>query len=194
MSGLPESAHGRDRPLLLGAPPALAGAGLGALIVLVLIADALDRLLQPSFPLGPIAVAIPGAVVQLGLVWAVFKVLLWLQDRRVLPAQVLHFHLAVGFLALYGMTVLGAHAQRVAASAAITWTALLAWAVAATALLVSSRRIRSTVARDTFRGSSSSASLEARVSASISSTSWTTAGAASVAWTSWAAPTLRSGR
>ena len=119
------------------------GRTLGALIVVVLFAGALDRLLQPSFPLGLIAVIIPGAIVQLGLVWGAFKLLLWLQDRRILPAQVLHFHLAVGFLTLLMGWTLRPHAQRIGASAAVPWMALLAWAVAAVALHVALRCIRS---------------------------------------------------
>ena len=170
------------------------GRGLGALIVLALSADLLDRLIRPSFPLGPIAVAIPGAVVQLGLVWGVFKLLLWLQDRRVLAAQVLHFHLAAGFLTLYGMSVLGAHAQRIAASPAIAWMAILAWGVAGAALLVSLRRIWSArrerhIPRLLFLRVFGSAGKRERLLDLLDDS-----GAASVAWTSWEAPTWRSGR
>jgi hypothetical protein len=171
------------------------GRTLGALIVVVLFAGALDRLLQPSFPLGLIAVSIPGAILQLGLVWGAFKLLLWLQDRRILPAQILHFHLAVGFLTLLmGWTrsgpTPGASARAPPSPGWRSWPgpwppSPCTWRCAASG---------PAVATDTSRGSSSFASSEARASASVSSTSWTIAGAVSVAWTSSAAPTCRSGR
>ena len=114
---------------------------LGVLIVGAVMADILDRLIRPTYPLGPIAVAVPGAVLQVGVVWAVFKLLVLLQERRALPAQAVHFHLATGFLTLYSMTVLAGHAGRIGASHAVSWLALLAFALAAAVLHTALRRV-----------------------------------------------------
>ena len=73
-------------------------AGLAAMAVAGI---AIDRLLQPSLPIGPVLVGLPASVLQFSLVWGIFKLFIRLEDRHFLPDQVLHFHLCWGFLTLY---------------------------------------------------------------------------------------------
>jgi hypothetical protein len=73
-------------------------AGLAAMAVTGI---AIDWLLQPSLPIGPVLVGLPASVLQFSLVWGIFKLFIRLEDRHFLPDQVLHFHLCWGFLTLY---------------------------------------------------------------------------------------------
>ncbi len=119
------------------------GRVLAGLVILAALADAVDRLTRASFPLGPIAFAIPGVVVQLGVVWLVFKGLVWLQDRRVVAPQVLHFDVAIGFLALYHMTIVSALGREGSEATVAAWMVPLAFALAVGTLHLGLRYVRS---------------------------------------------------
>src|SRR5215469_220276 len=55
-----------------------------------------------SVPSGLVSLlGLPGNVLQVLLVWAIFKGFVMLQERQLLPAQVLHSHLCWGVLTLY---------------------------------------------------------------------------------------------
>lgn len=74
----------------------LTTAGLGLLIGLGLLFLYLHR---PD--IGMSLLGLPGNVLQVLLVWAIFKGFVMLQERQLLPAQVLHSHLCWGVLTLY---------------------------------------------------------------------------------------------
>jgi hypothetical protein len=69
---------------------ALAGLGITA-----------DKLLGPEQLIGAIMLGVPLNVLQVFVVWLIFKGFVRLQDRNLLPAQVLHSHLCWGWLTCY---------------------------------------------------------------------------------------------
>jgi hypothetical protein len=56
------------------------------------------------FWLGPL-LGVPANILQVLIVWLVFKLIVRLQERQFLPAQVLHSHLCWGFLTIYLLIV-----------------------------------------------------------------------------------------
>jgi hypothetical protein len=74
---------------------------VAGLVAMAVAGVSIDRLLQPSFPIGPLLVGLAGSVLQFSLVWGLFKLFVRLEDRHYLPDQVLHFHLCWAFLAFY---------------------------------------------------------------------------------------------
>ena len=58
----------------------------------------IERQWSPDFPVAGMLVGIPLQVLQLFLVWLVFRVTVSLHDRHLLPPQVIHSHLAFGFV------------------------------------------------------------------------------------------------
>ena len=73
---------------------ALAGLGVSA-----------DKLLGPEQLIGAMMLGLPLNVLQVFIVWLIFKGFVWLQDCNVLPAQVLHSHLCWGWLTCYLMII-----------------------------------------------------------------------------------------
>jgi hypothetical protein len=53
------------------------------------------------FHLAPLLIGLPVNVLQVFVVWLLFKVIIRLQERQFLPAQILHSHLCWGFLTIY---------------------------------------------------------------------------------------------
>jgi len=60
-----------------------------------------DKLLGPDQLIGAIMLGLPLNTLQVFVVWLVFKGFVWLQDRNMLPAEVLHSHLCWGWLTCY---------------------------------------------------------------------------------------------
>ena len=68
---------------------------------LAVIGVVLEFTWRPAFPIPAILYAVPASALQVFLVWLMFRLVLRLQDLRVLTAQVLQSHIAFGFLTLY---------------------------------------------------------------------------------------------
>jgi hypothetical protein len=112
-----------DRPwmLWLGAAYQIIGVGIllallrrpsrWAVVMLATLAVAglaVDRLLRPAFPIGPVLVGLPLNVLELYLVWLVFKLFIYIKEQRLLADQVLHSHFCWLFLTVFfGMVVMG---------------------------------------------------------------------------------------
>jgi hypothetical protein len=70
-------------------------------LALLAITGILAIRLLPDSEFGYVLIALPSNVLQVFFVWLVFKMFVQLQQRRFLPAQVLHSHLCWGFLTFY---------------------------------------------------------------------------------------------
>lgn len=77
-----------------------------ALVAIGLAAPVLESWLRPTFPLGPLIAGIPSNLLQLLLIWLLFKAVATLESTHWMPAEVLHFHLCWLFLSSYGVVVL----------------------------------------------------------------------------------------
>jgi hypothetical protein len=61
--------------------------------------------IAPASRLDVLLMSLPANVLQVYLLWLLFRMMLRLQARRYLPAQILHFHLCWAFLAAYYETI-----------------------------------------------------------------------------------------
>jgi hypothetical protein len=61
---------------------------------------------DPQWPIAPILMGLPSNVFQAFVLWSLFRSVVWLQDRHVLPSQVLHAYLLFAFLSGYWVFVL----------------------------------------------------------------------------------------
>ncbi|KQP18037.1 hypothetical protein ASF43_09285 [Pseudorhodoferax sp. Leaf267] len=95
---------------------------IGALAAIGIAGAAIDNWTQPGFPLGPLANALPSAVLQCFVVWLLFKTTVATEGRGWMSTQALQFHLCWAVLALYAMWLLEP-SSRVAA-----WVAMVAYA------------------------------------------------------------------
>jgi len=82
----------------------LAGLALLATTGLVLAIGLLPDYKIGPFSLSALLVGLPVNVLQVLIVWLFFKLLVGLEERQFLPAQLLHSHLCWGFLTLYVWT------------------------------------------------------------------------------------------
>jgi hypothetical protein len=80
-----------------------------ALVLLALIAVGLaaDRVFGWQRLFGAYMYGLPANVLQVSIVWLIFKGFVWLQDRKLLSAQVLHAHLCWAWFTLCLMTFAG---------------------------------------------------------------------------------------
>ena len=98
---------------------------LGALAAIGIAGAAIDTWAQPTFPLGPLANAVPGAVLQCFVVWLLFKVTVTIERRGWMSTQALQFHLCWAVLALYAMWLLEPRLRVAAWLAMVAYVALL---------------------------------------------------------------------
>ena len=71
-----------------------------------IVGAAIEWFWSPAFPIGALLLALPSNVGQLLAVWWVFRLAVWLQDRRLLAPQVVQAHIAYGFLTTYFVMLL----------------------------------------------------------------------------------------
>lgn len=67
---------------------------------------AIEFIWRPDFPIGPLLTGLPSQVLQIYAVWLVFRFAVALQERRLLPPQVVQSHVACAFLAGYFVLLL----------------------------------------------------------------------------------------
>jgi hypothetical protein len=98
---------------------------LGALAAMGIVGGVVDAWAQPAFPLGPLANALPSAVLQCFAVWLLFKVTVAVESQGWVPSQALQFHLCWTMLALYTLSMLEPRLRIAAAVAMLGYVALL---------------------------------------------------------------------
>jgi len=97
---------------------------------------AIERLSGPVLVLETMAgvlCGVPLNVLQVFVVWLVFKLLVQVQERRLLPAKVLHAHLCWGLLTLY-LTMLAGLTEFFGDRGWLPWAPSLAWLLQAAIL------------------------------------------------------------
>jgi hypothetical protein len=60
---------------------------VAGLVAMAVAGVSIDRLLQPSFPIGPLLVGLAGSVLQFSLVWGLFKLFVRLEDATTFPIK-----------------------------------------------------------------------------------------------------------
>ncbi len=113
-----------------------------ALAALASLAIGVDKLLGPGQLIGAVILGLPLNVLQVFLVWLIFKGFVRLQDRSMLTPEVLHSHLCWGWLTCY-LTIIAFNSTPFSGDAAwLPWTIAGAFLCYLAVLHTSLRRIR----------------------------------------------------
>ena len=113
-----------------------------ALAALAGLAISVDKLLGPDQLIGAMILGLPLNILQVLVVWLIFKGFMRLQDRNMLPAEVLHSHLCWGWLTCYLMIIALNSAPFSGDAAWLPWTVAGAFLCYLAVLHISLRRIR----------------------------------------------------
>jgi hypothetical protein len=79
---------------------------VAALACAAIAGGLIELLWGPEFPIGPLLMGLPSQTLQIFAVWLIFRGAVRLQERRLLPPQVAHSHVAMAFLAAYFILLL----------------------------------------------------------------------------------------